>query len=92
MNYLDEIQRVEPTNNVAEGKRRHAVMVRKISAWSQLADGMASIARLLTVVTTLRQRGESPYAYLLEASRRARSGEPAPSLLPAEPSARGAAA
>jgi transposase len=71
------------TNNAAERALRHAVLWRRVSFGSQSQAGAQRAARLLTVVQTLRSRGESVYAYLLEASRAAHERRPGPRLVPA---------
>jgi hypothetical protein len=73
---------VEPTNNAAERALRPAVLWRKLSFGSQSAAGSAFVARMLTVVTTLRQQDRNVLAYLTEACQAARQGKTAPSLLP----------
>jgi hypothetical protein len=76
---------VEPTNNFAERQLRHAVMLRKISAGSQSADGMTWMSRLLTVVMTTRSQGRNPHEFLVESARAAHAKTPPPSLLPPNP-------
>lgn len=76
---------VEPTNNFAERQLRHAVMLRKISAGSQSADGMTWMSRLLTVVMTTRSQGRNPHEFFVESARAARSKTQPPSLLPPLP-------
>ncbi len=73
---------VEPTNNAAERAIRPAVLWRKTSFGSQSAAGSAFVARMLTVVTTLRQQDRNILVYLTEACQAARQGQAAPSLLP----------
>jgi hypothetical protein len=79
---------VEVTNNRAERMLRHAVMLRKVSMGSQSADGAAWMARLLTVVMTLRSRGENPHHFLVESSRAAFVKRAPPRLVPTEHRAR----
>jgi hypothetical protein len=50
-------------------------------AWARCAAGAERTARMLTVVMTLRSRGESVHAYLLEACRAARADRKAPPLV-----------
>lgn len=76
------MQGVEPTNNFAERQLRHAVMLRKISAGSQSADGMTWMSRLLTVVMTTRSQGRNPHEFFVESARAAHANVPPPSLLP----------
>ncbi len=75
-------QGVEPTNNTAERAIRPAVIWRRISFGSQSAAGSEFVARMLSVVTTLRQQDRDVLGYLTEACQAARQGEAAPSLLP----------
>lgn len=75
-------QGVEPTNNAAERALRPAVLWRKTSFGTQSASGSAFVARLLTIVTTLRQQDRNVLAYLTEACQAGRRGKAAPSLLP----------
>lgn len=74
---------LDATNNFAERQLRPAVIHRKVSYGSQSEAGMAWIARLLTVVQTLRSRGENPHAWLVQACRAARVKSARPSLIPA---------
>src|SRR5436853_7354776 len=52
------------TNNEAERALRHAVLWRRVSFGSQSAKGAEMVGRLLTVVMTLKRRGESVHKYL----------------------------
>lgn len=58
------VEGVEPTNNQAERALRRAVMWRRKSFGTQSATGSRFVERILTVVTTLRQRGRSVLDYL----------------------------
>ena len=80
------------TNNAAERALRHAVLWRRASFGTQSASGAERVARLLTVVQTLRSRSESVHGYFLEACRAANEGRAAPSLLPKEAEAAASAA
>lgn len=73
---------IDPTNNAAEQAIRPAVLWRKCSYGSQSAQGSLFVARMLTVVTTLRRQQRHVLDYLTEACRAKRQGQPAPSLLP----------
>jgi hypothetical protein len=73
---------VEPTNNAAERALRPAVLWRKNSFGSQSAEGSLFVARMLTVVTSLRAQNRPVLEYLVQACRATRQGQPAPSLLP----------
>jgi len=77
------VEGVEPTNNAAERALRRAVVWRRRSFGTQSADGSRCAARLLTVVTTLRQQERDVLDYLTAACTAALRGLPAPSLLPA---------
>jgi transposase len=73
---------VELTNNAAERALRHAVIWRKISFGSQSQAGSLFVARLMTVVQTLKAQGRSVFEFLLAACRAARDGSSPPSLVP----------
>jgi hypothetical protein len=73
---------VEPTNNTAERAIRPAVIWRRVSFGSQSAAGSEFVARMLTVVTTLRQQDRDVLSYLTTACQAARQGKAAPSLVP----------
>jgi IS1 family transposase len=76
------VEGVEPTNNAAERAIRPAVLWRRTSFGTQSAGGSEFVARMLTVVTTLRSQQRNVIEYLRQACRAAREGVPAPSLLP----------
>ena len=80
------VEGVEPTNNAAERAIRPAVLWRRTSFGSQSAAGSIFVARMLTVVTTLRSQNRHILDYLTQACRAARTGTSAPSLLPDVPS------
>jgi transposase len=71
---------VEPTNNEAERALRGAVIKRKKSFGSHSACGCVYVARLLSVVQTLRRRGAAVLDYLTQALDAHRHGMPAPPL------------
>lgn len=73
---------VEPTNNAAERALRPAVLWRRSSFGSQSQSGSFFVARMLTVVTTLRAQHRDVLEYLTQSCRAARQGQSAPSLLP----------
>jgi hypothetical protein len=73
---------VEPTNTAAERALRPAVIWRRTSVGTQSAEGSAFVARMLTVIETLRAHERNVVEYLTHACAAARQGEPAPSLLP----------
>lgn len=76
------VEGVEPTNNAAERAIRPAVLWRRTSFGSQSEAGSTFVARMLTVVTTLRSQHRNVLEYITQACRAAREGKPAPSLLP----------
>lgn len=71
---------VEPTNNAAERSLRRAVLWRRKSFGTQSATGSQFVARILTVVTTLRQQGRDVLAWLTAACSAA-TGTPIPCCL-----------
>ena len=73
---------VAPTNNAAERALRRAVLWRRRSFGTQSAAGSVFVARLLTVVTTLRQQERDVLDYLTDACAAYLSGTSSPSLLP----------
>lgn len=73
---------VEPTNNDSERALRPAVIWRRISFGAQTEAGGNFVARMLTVVATLRSQERNVLEYMTEACRAAREGKPAPPLLP----------
>ena len=81
------IEGLEPTNNAAERAIRPAVLWRKNSFGSQSEEGSVFVARMLTVVTSLRSQNRNVLEFLTEAIRSARQGTPPPSLLPQSSSA-----
>jgi transposase len=73
---------IEPTNNVAERRIRHAVMWRKTSFGTQCGEGSRFVERILTTTATLRQQDRNVLDYLADAYSARLSGQLAPSLLP----------
>lgn len=73
---------VEPTNNAAERAIRPAVIWRRTSFGSQTQAGSNFVARMLTVVTTLKSQKRNVLEFMTKAVVAARSGTTAPSLLP----------
>jgi transposase len=73
---------VEPTNNAAERAIRPAVIWRRTSFGSQTQAGSLFVARMLTVVTTLKSQRRNLLEFMTQAVVAAREGTPAPSLLP----------
>ena len=75
-------QGVEPTNNAAERAIRPAVIWRRTSFGSQTQAGSIFVARMLTVVTTLKSQQRNVLEFLTQAVFAAREDKQAPSLLP----------
>jgi hypothetical protein len=73
---------VEPTNNAAERAIRPAVIWRRTSFGSQTQTGSTFVARMLTVVTTLKSQQRNVREFLAQAVIAAREDKQAPSLLP----------
>jgi transposase len=73
---------VEPTNNAAERAIRPAVIWRRTSFGSQTEAGSHFVARMLTVVTTLKSQKRNVLEFMTMAIVAARGGTTAPSLLP----------
>ncbi len=73
---------VAPTNNAAERALRRAVLWRRRSFGTQSTAGSIFVARLLTVVTTLRQQERDVLDYLTDACAAHLTGAAPPSLLP----------
>ena len=73
---------IEPTNNAAEQALRPAVIWRRLSFGSQSEAGSQFVARMLTVITTLKVQGRDVLEFLTQACKAARFGKPMPSLLP----------
>jgi transposase len=76
------VEGVEPTNNAAERALRHAVCWRKTSYGTDSPAGSRFVERVLTVVASCRQQGRNVLAFLTDAIQAARTGTPAPSLIP----------
>ena len=76
------VEGVEPTNNDSERALRPAVIWRRVSFGSQTEEGSTFVARMLTVVATLRAQNRNVLEYMTQACQAAREGKPAPSLLP----------
>jgi transposase len=77
-----EAEGVEPTNNHAERLLRRGVLWRKRSLGSQCIEGCAFVARMLSVLQTLRLQHRGVLAYLQAALTAHRAGIPGPQLLP----------
>ena len=75
---------VEPTNNAAEREVRHAVCWRKTSFGTASEKGSRFVERILTVVASCRRQGRNVLEFLTHAVTAHRTGEKAPTLLPAQ--------
>lgn len=76
------IEGVEPTNNAAERAIRPAVIWRRTSFGSQTTAGSNFVARMLTVVTTLKSQGRNVLDFMTASVSATRQGKPTPTLLP----------
>jgi transposase len=74
---------LEPTNNSAERALRHPVIWRRSSHGTQSDGGSRFVERILTVVETCRQQQRPVFGFLRDVLIAHRTGQPAPSLLPA---------
>ena len=79
------VEGLEPTNNDTERAIRPAVLWRRVSFGSQSQAGSVFVARMLTVVTSLRSQGRNVLEFMTATVQAARQGTEPPSLLP-EPS------
>ena len=73
---------VEPTNNAAERAIRPAVIWRRTSFGTQTQAGSTFVARMLTVVTTLKSQNRNVLEFITQAVAAARQDTPPPCLLP----------
>jgi transposase len=73
---------LQPTNNLAERMLRGAVIWRKKSFGSASQAGCRYVERMLSVIETLRLRGQAPLAYLAGAVAAYRKGEATPAIAP----------
>jgi transposase len=73
---------LEPTNNLAERMLRPAVIWRKKSFGSGSEGGCRYVERVLSVTSTLRQRGHPMLAYLADAIAARRKGQEAQDVPP----------
>jgi hypothetical protein len=83
-----EVENLEPTNNAAERAIRPAVLWKRTSFGSQSEAGSIFVARMLTVVTSLRAQDHNVLDFMVEAIKASRKGNPAPSLIPTHQSLR----
>jgi hypothetical protein len=76
------VEGLEPTNNAAERAIRPAVLWRRTSFGSQSEAGSVFVARMLTVVTSLRSQNRNVLDFMIEAIKASRQGSSPPSILP----------
>jgi transposase len=76
------VEGIEPTNNSAERALRPAVLWSKVSWGSQSRAGSLFVARMMTVVTSLKAQEKDVLPFLTLAIRQARLAQKPPSLLP----------
>ena len=76
------VEDVEPTNNNAERPLRRAVIWRRKSFGTQSESGSQFVARILTVVTSLRQQGRDVLRFLTIACSVAMGHSAAEGLIP----------
>jgi len=77
-----EVEGLEPTNNAAERAIRPAVLWKRTSFGSQSEAGSIFMARMLTVVTSLRSQNRNVLKFMVETIKASRQGTCPPSLLP----------
>ena len=75
------VEGVQPTNNAAERAIRPALIWRRTSFGSQTLAGSHFVARMLTVVTTLKSQRRNILEFMTQAVNAKRLGQPSPSLL-----------
>ena len=76
------VEGLEPTNNAAERAIRPAVLWRRTSFGSQSSAGSVFVARMLTVVTSLRSQNRNVLEFMTQASRLRRRSHRCCSLWP----------
>jgi transposase len=76
---------MEPTNNLAEQAIRFVVIDRQITQGTRGQPGRQWCERIWTVMATCVMQGRSAYDFLVEAVDAQFNGQPAPSLLRANP-------
>jgi hypothetical protein len=77
-----EVEDLEPTNNSAERAIRPAVLWKKTSFGSQSKNGSIFVARMLTVVSSLRFQNRNVLQFIRETITAHRLGISKPSLVP----------
>jgi len=76
------VEGIEPTNNSAERRLRHAVLWRKSSYGTQSHSGSRFVEAILTVVSSCQQQGCNVLGYLTACCRAFAMGTRVPSLVP----------
>jgi transposase len=76
------VEGIEPTNNSAERRLRHAVLWRKSSYGTQSPRGSRFVEAILTIVSSCQQQGRNVLAYLTACCRAVSTKGRAPSLIP----------
>ena len=79
-----QVEDLEPTNNSAERAIRPAVLWKKTSFGSQSELGSIFVARMLTVVSSLRSQNRNVLEFMRKTIEAHRSGNAIPSLIPKE--------
>lgn len=79
------VEGAEPTNNAAERAIRPAVIWQRTSFGSQTTTGSNFVARMLTVVTTLKSQRRNVLEFMTQAVGAKRQAKPTPFLLPQVP-------
>ena len=80
------VEGLEPTNNAAERAIRPAVLWRRTRKGPQSEAGSVFVARMLTVVTSLRSQNRNVLEFMTEAILTSRQRSSPPSLVPQESS------
>ncbi len=76
-----ETENVEPTNNIAEGAIRPAVILRRTSLGTQSERGSRCVERMLSVSVTVKQTARNLYAFSGEGTTALLPGDHLPKLL-----------
>jgi transposase len=79
-----ENPQIEPTNNLAEREVRHCVIDRRITQGTRGLEGQRWCERIWTVLATCARQKRNAFEFIAESVRTFYSGEPQPSLLPAQ--------
>jgi transposase len=79
---FEDVEGVEPTNNVSERALRGAVAWRKRSQGVQSERGGEFVAGMMSVRESLSKQLRNPFTFLIDLHRSHALGLPQPSLLP----------